>query len=252
MKVIAASLQKGGCGKTTTVLSVGQGLRAKGKRVLFIDTDFQCSLTDLLGGNASGVTIADVIEGRKHLPDAIVHGGMGDYVPSSQTMSSIDMRMRGTKKAEYVLKKAIGEIPAAAYDYVLIDTPPAYTLPQVMSLTAADGLIIPVQADRTSFMQLQTFLYTVSKVQETTNPDLDVIGCIVTRWSDRIKINAAYYEAICDLMESVGVEVIGTVRECSAIRESQGTDGDLFEDYKGSNAAKDYRAIVRRIIEWTE
>lgn len=207
--------------------------------------DSQSSLTDLLGGNPSDTSILDVIKGHAKPSDAIIKGAMGDYIPSSPLMASISV----AKGNDEQLRKAIERIPSDAYDVVIIDTPPALSTLQIMSINASDGIIIPTMADRTSYSQLQAFLMTVANAMQT-HENLDVIGCIITRWNERIKVNAAYYEAIEQLMQSYDIEILGKIRECSAIREAQGTDADLFKQYKSSNAVKDYGAIVKKIEKW--
>lgn len=233
--IISVCLQKGGSGKTTTALSIGQGLRAMGYRVLYVDMDGQCSLTDMLGGYDGQTNVVSVMNGRL----AITTGRHGDYIAGSDRIEqAVANRTNVQVLARY--------LQSLDYDYILIDTPPALSQAQRTALMLSEGVIIPLQADRASYAQLEPFMQYLDDVRRH-NPALGVVGYLVTHWNPRIRVNAAYRDAISDLMG--GIPCLGFVRECSAIRECQAVDGDLFKDYPTSNAVSDYRTIIEQLIK---
>lgn len=248
MTVICVASQKGGAGKTTTVLAVGQYLVRAGLKVLYIDMDYQCSLTDMLGGlDASKKTIYDILTGDAcRLSDGCIRTDRGDYVAGSQMMAHLDVLMADADVRQTRLQRSIGDV-SGDYDAILIDTPPALSLPQLMAIYAADTVIIPTQADRQHYQQLKSLLYTINTAKDA--------GCgltmyyIVTRYNPRIKINQAFYDAISQMMDAEGIEHLGTVSDSSVIREAQGTDADLFTDYSKSKPAKEYGSIADKIIK---
>ena len=248
MTVISVASQKGGAGKTTTVLAIGQYMARAGLKVLYIDMDYQCSLTDMLGGlDASKKTIYDILtDDACRLSDARIGCGYGDYVAGSQMMAHLDVLLADADVKQTRLQKAIKDV-SGDYDAILIDTPPALSLAQLMAIYAADTVIIPTQADRQHYQQLKSLIYTIGTAKEA--------GCgltvyyIVTRYNPRVKINQAFNDAIEQMMDAEGIGYLGTVSDSSVIREAQGTDADLFTDYPKSKPAKEYGSIAEQIIK---
>jgi len=247
MKVIAVASQKGGAGKTSSILAIGQGLAHRRDRILYIDMDYQCSLTDMLGGqDAACKTIYDIlISNGVQLREGIKATEYGGYIAGSQMMAHLDTLMPGADVDR--LRKLIRRLPGSSYDAVLIDTPPALSLPQLMAIHAADTIIIPIQADRQHYQQLKSLLFTINTARQSgCDP---TVQYIVTRYNPRVRINQAYYDAIVQVMDAEGIEQLGIVSESSVIREAQGTDADLFADYPKSKPAQEYGVVVDRIAE---
>jgi len=251
MKVISVVSQKGGAGKTTSALAIGQGLIKDGRRVLYIDMDYQCSLTDMLGGqDGSRMTIYDILTtDRPQLRDGLIATDYGGYIAGSQMMAHLDVTLNDANPREARMQQPLSKMPGQ-YDAVIIDTPPALSLAQVMAIYASDVIIIPTQADRQHYQQLKSLLFTIGRAKEA--------GCafkvyyIVTRYNPRVKINQAFYDAITQLMDANGVEQLGIVSESSVIREAQGTDADLFIDYPRSKPAQEYGSISKKIADRLE
>ena len=187
-KTVAICNQKGGVGKTTTTISLGVALARQGKRVLLVDADPQADLTTSLGWYNSDdmtVTLSSMLEGLIHdkEPDAreaILHHAEGvDIIPSNIELSSVETQLVTTMSRERSLKHILDSVNND-YDYTLIDCMPSLGMITINALTAADSLIIPVQAQYLPAKGMTQLLQTVSKVKRYLNPNLDIEGVLIT------------------------------------------------------------------------
>jgi ATPases involved in chromosome partitioning len=180
---ISVSIQKGGVGKTTCVVGLGEALSHAGQRVLAIDLDAQANATRwMLGGPiATGTAdISDVLEGNAKLEETIFTTGHGpDLVPASQHLSGVGAQMTNYSVLANILSSS-GEIAEKdsdrTYDYYLIDTPPYIGTLVFNALTASDSYLVPIQLEGLSISGLKTFAQAVEHIQQSTNPDLDLLG----------------------------------------------------------------------------
>ena len=153
-KVIALTNQKGGVGKTTTAVNLGVGLAQQGKKVLLIDDDAQANLTMALGYNRPddlpftlSTVMQDIIDDKTvDVSQGIIHHKEGvDLIPSNIELSGLEVRLINALSRESVLKTYVNEVKRD-YDFVLIDCMPSLGMITFNALTAADSVIIPVQA----------------------------------------------------------------------------------------------------------
>ena len=186
--VIAIANQKGGVGKTTTTANLGIGLARSGKRVLLIDADAQGSLTASLGWQQPDqldVTLATIM--GKVLSDApispqegILHHAEGvDLLPANIELSGLEVSLVNAMSRETVLRQYIDEVKKK-YDYVLIDCMPSLGMMTVNALTAADSVLIPVQAEYLPIKGLEQLLGTINRVRKQLNPHLKIDGILLT------------------------------------------------------------------------
>ncbi len=193
MWVVTVMNQKGGVGKTTTTLNLAAALQEHGWRVLVVDFDPQASLTACCGSNdlgrdGSGQTIADAVLTSVHGPvsrpvsllDVIIHTPSGvDLVPSSQQLASAEASLYTVYGREYALRDTLA-VARASYDVIIVDSVPTFGLLAVNGLAAADGLIIPVQAEYLAVYGLAQLLQNVELVRERLNRRLSVWGILLT------------------------------------------------------------------------
>lgn len=180
-RILAVGNQKGGVGKTTTALNLGAELVARGRSVVLVDADPQHSLTTSLGVDAADRSLAEVLgdheAGRLTVKDVIVKANGFWLVPSDLQLASNELGLERRWGRETLLKRALASVTA---DYVLIDCPPSLGLMTVNALVAADGVLIPVQAEFLSMRGLTLFLRTLEGVRQELNPGLRVLGVLPT------------------------------------------------------------------------
>lgn len=261
MQTISIINQKGGVGKSTTAAAIGTGLILKGYRVLFIDLDAQGNITHTLRAKPdSGVMAAlqepDTIEQAiQRLPTAaIMHdkeriGAAASYdvIASSPRLSAADTIIDGVGK-EYKLKESL-ELIKPLYDYCIIDTPPALGILTVNALTAATAAIIPAQADIYSLQGISQLSSTIETVKKYCNPELEILGIVLTRYNGRAIISRELAELISSTAEKLNTKAYSTtIRECTAIKESQAVRESIYTYAPRSNAAADYTALLKEIL----
>ncbi|NBO37074.1 ParA family protein [bacterium] len=208
-RIIAICNQKGGCGKTTSVINVAASLAAMGQRVLVIDLDSQCNATQGLGLSLDDVeeSICDVLlDPKAHtLADVILESPYANLhvAPGSIELSEYESRAATEIGRENRLKKAIAQV-RDHYDYVLIDTPPSLGLLSVNALNAATEVQIAMQSHPFALDGLHLLLETIELVQEELNPDLKISGVIVTMFDPRTKISREIVDEVCAIASLKG------------------------------------------------
>ena len=236
MTVICFVNQKGGVGKTASVVNVGAGLVRLGKRVLLVDLDPQESLSYWLGIAEPATTVYDFFIGATTLDACKVScGERFDVVPSNEMLATIQPDIG-------LLRQALVGQP---YDFVLLDCSPTLGMTTLAALTAAQWVIIPLCPDLLSIKGMSQLQGTIRTIQERTNPDLRLKGVIATRYSGRKKMHRHVLEQI---QASLGAIDVFTVRDCIAVAESP-VAGRSVLDYKPqSTGAQDYYTIARGLI----
>jgi chromosome partitioning protein len=249
--IIAVANHKGGSGKTTTAATMAAGLTAKKRRVLLIDIDSQGNTTEVVIGahTADGATVYDVLTDKTGIAEAIRDGGMfGDFVPASPEIAGADSILTATGK-EYRLKKKLQAVNGQ-YDFVIIDTPPSLGVLTVNALTAATGVVIPVNADKFGLRGVMHLLETIEVVREYTNKELKIYGFLLTRHSEKKIILRDFAGTAAELAKKYKTRVYKTfIRECIAVKEAQAEGRSIFDYAPKSNAATDYSAFVTEFIK---
>lgn len=203
-KTIAICNQKGGVGKTTTTMNLGIGLAKSGKRVLLVDCDPQGDLTLCLGFQEADklpITLSDKLADviRDNNTDAyegiIAHREGVDLVPANLDLEALEMYLVTAMSRENILKSYLNKVKSD-YDYTLIDCRPSLGMLTLNALTAADNVIIPVQAQYLPARAMTQLLQTVSKVKSHTNPDLKVDGVLLTLVDNRTNLARSTAQAI--------------------------------------------------------
>lgn len=247
-ETIAIVNRRGGVGKTATAHAVGAGLARKGYKTLFIDLDSQCNLTFDVGGTTAPLTSMEVLSGTATALEAIQHAQGGDIIPASPSLAVADTTLEGTGK-EYRLKEALEPL-ASLYDYIIIDTPPALGVLTINALTACNSAIIPAQAEVHSLQGIGLLYEAVKAVKKYTNPALSIKGILITRYNGRAILSRDMRENLEATAKELGTQVFSTpIRECTAIKEAQATQSDIYSYAPRSNATADYTALIDALLK---
>lgn len=211
MKILAITNQKGGVGKTTTCVNLAASLAHQGKKVLLIDLDPQGNASTGSGIDKAHLkySIYHVLINDKTLQDVIVRSEQGgfDVAPSNRELAGAEVELVNEMARETRLKQAIAQL-GNAYDYVLLDCPPALNLVTVNALTAAHSVMIPMQCEYYALEGLSDLVNTIKKVRAHLNPILEIEGLLRTMFDNR---NMLASQVSSQLVSHFGKKVYQTV-----------------------------------------
>lgn len=220
MPILAIANQKGGVGKTTTAVNLGAALALQGARVLLIDFDPQANATSALGFHPSpkpGVYewLMELTPSPPLLPTEIP--GL-ELLPSHADLSGAEVELVGEIGREQRLKERIATLPREALDFILIDCPPSLGLLTINALTAAEGVLIPLQCEYFALEGLTRFLQTVKIVEKRLNPGLKVQGILLTMFDPRNNICHQVAEEVAEHFRWAVMETVipRNVKLCEA------------------------------------
>jgi chromosome partitioning protein len=192
-QTIACANQKGGVGKTTTVVNLGSYLALTGDRVLIVDLDPQGNATSGLGFDRGAIerSVYDSVVDGSHIGDVILAGPIEglDVVPAAIALAGAELELAPLEGRERRLARRLGEV-VDRYDYILIDCPPALGLLTVNALTAADSVLIPLQCEYYALEGLTQLLATLDLVRDNLNPRLAIHGIVLTMYDARTNLSA--------------------------------------------------------------
>ena len=196
-KIVSVINQKGGVGKTTTVINLAAGLTMKGKKILVIDLDPQGNATTGLGlsnTENSELTIYSVLNGNKKISEVIMQTKFENLnlVTSNVDLSGLEVETAGDRRRALKLKDELASIlndSGASYDYILIDCPPSLSLLTIMALVASDELVVPLQTEFFALEGLSQLIKTIERIKSNLNSSLNIRGILLTMYDKRNKLS---------------------------------------------------------------
>jgi chromosome partitioning protein len=250
MIVIAIANQKGGVGKTTTAINLAAGMAMRGRRTLLVDLDPQAN---------SSITYLDLRAQTRSMYDVLANGcapladiiqptrvpGL-DIAPARIGLAKLESQLVGELDAHFRLKDRLATV-SDRYDYVVIDTPPALGLITVNALVAATHLLVPVQSSYFALEGTDDLLETVDKIRARPNPDLKLLGAVITLHDRRTTLSRDVHKAITDVFGDRLFRT--TITKSIRLEESPAHKEPIFTFAPQSSGAYEYYRLCEEVLE---
>ncbi|HSX43747.1 MAG TPA: AAA family ATPase [Candidatus Saccharimonadales bacterium] len=246
--IVAVLNQKGGVGKTTTAINVGAYLAKAGKSVLLVDLDPQGNASSGLGLDKQSLdtTVYEVLFKEAQVADTVRETDIsGLYLlPANAGLAAAEVDLAGEQRREYRLKEALAGL---TYDYVLIDCPPALGLLSINALTAANEVLIPVQAEYYALEGLGQLLDVIQRVRGGLNPHLSLMGVVITMHDSRTTLGE---QVIAEVHKHFGDKVFTTMIPRNVrLAEAPSYGKSIAEHDKWSKGARAYKQLTKEIMK---
>jgi chromosome partitioning protein len=248
--VLAVANQKGGVAKTTSVASIGAALAELGQSVLLVDLDPQACLTFSLGIDPEDLELSvhHVLTKGLHPSEVVIETDDGvDLLPATIELARAEADLLTRTGREHVLASALDDLAeTTTYDWILLDCPPSLGVMTVAALTAAQGVLIPLQCETLSHRGVGQLLDTVHDVRRFTNRDLEVWGVLPTLYDGRTNHARRVLETIS---ETYGLDVIEPpVPKTIKFAEAPAAGRSILATSRSSKGASAYRDVAANLL----
>jgi chromosome partitioning protein len=249
-RVIAMVNQKGGVGKTTSTVSLGAALAGYGRRVLLVDFDPQGAIAISFGINPSALelTVYNLItDEHRHIDEVIVHSDVEnlDLLPSNIDLAAAELQLVSEVGREYALKRALEPV-LGNYDVILIDCQPSLGLLTLNALTAAHGVVVPMECEYFALRGVALLKDTIDKVSARLNPDLAIIGVVATMYDSRTLHSREVLETV---QQAFGDLVfITTISRTIKFPDAAVAGTPITVYAPDSTGAEAYRQLAREVL----
>ena len=251
-KMIALFNQKGGVGKTTTCINLCAGLANNGKKVLAVDFDPQSNLSSGLRIDRKSLkcSIYNVLLHEVSADEAIIHTSVKnlDILPANIDLAGAEVEMSNIAQRETILKRALANI-GNRYDYIIIDCPPSLGLLPVNALAAASSVLIPIQCEYYALEGVSQLMNTINLVKRSLNPELDVIGVLLTMYDVRTNLSQ---QVVDEVRNFFGTKVFTSIIPRNVrLAEAPSHGMTIFEYDKNSKGSQAYADLAKELIKRT-
>lgn len=246
--VLAVTNQKGGVGKTTTAVNLAAELASAKRRVMLVDLDPQGNATSSLGIDKQTLpaTLYDVLSGAAE-PEDIVQGTRIKnlfVLPANTALAQAEIDLVGEEQREHRVSNIVKKLDV---DVVIIDCPPALGLLTVNGLVAADGILIPVQAEYFALEGLGQLLHTIQLVRKSLNQGLEIFGVVLTMFTKRTVLSEQVKN---EVEKHFGSKLFHTVIPRNIrLAEAPSFGKTIAEHDKWSKGAKAYKSFTQEVIK---
>lgn len=260
MHIISFAIQKGGSGKTTSVINLAAALQTQGKKILLVDADPQANLTQALGiieetDDNLFTELKKEIEGKKkkdETPAIIELPGGIHLIPASIELAGAELELVNVYGREQLLSWILKPLENV-YDFIFIDCPPSISMLTVNALVASRYVLMPLQAEYLPLKGVRSFMHhfgNVQKIKRRLGLEIDVLGFILTKFDEHKKMN----RDVCrQLEEEFGSKVFQThIRTNIQLAKAQEAGLDIFSFDKHSHGATDYMALSKEFLSKIE
>lgn len=246
-RIIAIANHKGGAAKTTTAVNLAAGLAKRGRRVMLLDLDPQGNASSWLGGQGDASVFSLLTENssiESQLTKSTVEGL--SLIPASQRLAGADRILASELGAEATLRRRLDDTDLSRWDYIVLDTPPALNLLTINALTAADEVLVPVEAHVLALSGVAQIVSTIGQVQSRLNPKLKLTGFLLCRFDPRTRHSTEVRDR---LAAKFGSQVLTTIiRENIRLAEAPSFSAPIETYAPTSQGAADYGALALEII----
>lgn len=246
MQIITAAIIKGGTGKTATAAALAQAGAKAGKRILAVDLDPQANFTFTLGADPNRPGAVQLFRGTA-AADVMQTTEQGTTVIAGHRDLSNERTTPGSAKR---LREALEPVKND-FDLCVIDTPPTLGELVYNALNAANGLLIPLETDTNSLQGLYQITEIAQQIKHS-NPDLQILGVVLTRYDARPKLNRYLHDVIAEKGAAIGAPLLSEIRAGVAVREAAAMQQSLFDYAGNSKPAADYMQLYKKIIDTEE
>lgn len=247
-QIIAILNQKGGVGKTTSTINIAAYLSKMGRSVLVVDLDPQGNATSGFGISKNlNSTTYDVLLNGELLGNVIKDIPSTDIalLPANAELAGAEVELVNKPDRETKLRTALSEVD---YDYILIDCPPSLGLLSINALVASSSVLIPVQAEYYALEGLTQLLGTIQRVREGLNPNLELLGVVVTMYDNRTSLSENVYK---ELQKHFGQKLFKSVIPRNIrLAEAPSHGKSILEHDKWSRGARAYKALAKEIDKY--
>ena len=248
-KIIAFANQKGGVGKTTSAVNVAASLGILGKKTLLIDLDPQGNATSGVGIPKRSLkgTVKEVLNGELDIKSVVLTTNYQNLsiIPTNVSLSGAEFDLYNDEGSEFNLKEALATV-GDDYDYIIIDCPPSLGMLTINAFVAADGIVVPMQAEFYAVEGLSQLITTTKRIKKHYNEDLNITGILITMYNKRLLLSM---QVMDELQKYYPDKLFNTtISRNVKLTEAPGFGKPVYYHDKHSKGANEYLDVTKELV----